>query len=129
MNGRRSFFSAVGLVLGLAIAAGAYPMSRWGSAEVLWAVAAGAALSTANVIAGYLMIEYGFQRSYTTFIKVVIGGMGVRLVVMLGVMLVLILVAHMRVMPLTVSVLGFYAVYLVLEVYFLQRMVDAQQQR
>jgi hypothetical protein len=125
---RHGFYGAVGAVLAVAAGAGLYPLMRWGTPEILWAVAAGAVLSTLNAVAGYLMIDYGFQRSYTTFLKMVIGGMGVRLAIMLGAMLGLIMVAHMHTLALTLSLLGFYAVYLGLEVVFIQRLFDAKQQ-
>jgi hypothetical protein len=128
MTGRRKFLGAVGVVLAVAAGAGFYPLMHWGSPEIVIAAATGAALSTLNVIAGFLMIEYGFQRSYTTFVKAVIGGMGIRLAVLLGSLVALILVAHMHTVALTVSMLAFYAVYLVLEVVFIQHLFTTKQQ-
>jgi hypothetical protein len=125
---RHGFFGAVGAVLAVAAGAGLYPLMHWGTPEIVWAVTAGAVLSTLNAVAGYLMIDYGFQRSYTTFLKMVIGGMGVRLAILLGSMLVLIMVAHMHTLALTLSLLGFYTIYLGLEVVFIQRLFDAKQQ-
>lgn len=101
----------------------AYPLIRFGSIEVLVAAGAGALLSTVNVFLGFLTIEYAFERSYTTFLKAVLGGMGVRMLLMLGGFLMLLLVAHVHAIALTISMLGFYLVYLILEILFLQRRV------
>lgn len=128
MTQRQQFFGAVGVIVVLAAGAGAYPLFHWGTPEILVGAATGAVLSTLNAVAGFLMIEYGFRRSYTTFLKMVIGGMGVRLAVMLGAMLVLILVAHMHTLALTLSLLGFYTVFLALEIGFLQRSFGAKEQ-
>ena len=88
---------------------------------MLVAAAAGAALSTLNVLAGFLAIEYAFEKSYTTFLKAVLGGMGVRMVVMLGALLALIVFVRLHAVALTLSLLGFYLVYLILEILFIQR--------
>ena len=101
-------------------------MARYGSAEVIAAISAGAALSTANAVLGFLAIEYAFGKSSMTFLKIVLGGMGVRMVMMLGIMLALILVLGVPAVPLTVSVLVFYVVYLVFEILFLQKKVSVK---
>jgi len=118
------------VLLVLLVAAGAvsYPLLRSGDSEVALAVAAGAALSTLNVVAGFLLIELSFGRSYTVFLKAVLGGMGVRLTVMLAAMLLLIQAGGIATVPFVLSLLGFYAMYLVLEVLYLQKKVDLKNQ-
>jgi hypothetical protein len=113
----------VAAVVLIAAAVLAYPLVRYASPAVAVAVVAGAVISTLNALLGYCSIEYAFGKSYTTFLKVVIGGMGVRMLGMLGIMLVLILTFHVQPLPLTLSMLGFYMVYLVLEVLFIQTKV------
>jgi hypothetical protein len=106
-----------------------YPLIRIGSEGVVLAVCVGALLSTVNVLAGFLTIEYSFDKSYTVFLKAVLGGMGVRMVVMLGLMLLMILVARLEAVPFTISLLGFYVVYLVLEILYLQKKVTVKDRR
>ena len=48
--------------------------------------------------------------------------------VLLGVMIVLILVFHMHTVALTVSLLGFYLIYLILEILFIQKKVLLRNQ-
>jgi len=119
----RRFPRRVAAVVLIAAAVLAYPLVRYASPAVAVAVVAGAVISTLNALLGYCSIEYAFGKSYTTFLKVVIGGMGVRMLGMLGIMLVLILAFHVQPLPLTLSMLGFYMVYLVLEVLFIQTKV------
>ena len=106
----------------------AWPLWAAGSPAVVTAVVLGAAMSTINVLLGYLAIEYAYDKSYTTFLKAVLGGMGLRLLGMLGAMVLLITVVGVHAVALTVSVLGFYAVYLVLEILFIQKKVVSRQQ-
>lgn len=115
------------LIIGGAVAA--YPLSRFGSADVIRSVVAGGLLSTLNVLLGYLAIEYSFGKSYSTFLKTVLGGMGVRMVVVLVILVLLIKVYGYHPVALTASLLAFYTVYLVLEVLFIQRKIVAKNER
>lgn len=99
----------------------AYPLTVFASAEVVGACIAGAVISLANVITGYAAIEYSIDKSYTVFLRVVLGGMGVRMLVMLGVVMVLIKVFRFNAVALVVSMLGFYSLFLILEVMFIQK--------
>jgi hypothetical protein len=127
-NAERRFPYYVGIAFVVLAAAAAYPLSRWGSAEMTTAVVVGALLSTGNVLLGYWLIEYGFEKSYTTFLKVVLGGMGLRMGFMLLALMVLLLGFHMHTVGLTVSMLLFMMVYLVLEIFYLQKKVDVKNQ-
>jgi hypothetical protein len=116
-----SFPTQVLMVLILGGAICAYPLWKLGSADVAVAVLAGGVLSTLNVLLGYLAIEYSFNKSYSVFLKAVLGGMGARMMLMLGALLVLIKVFGFNVVGLVVSLLSFYAIFLVLEVVFIHR--------
>ncbi len=118
-----SFPKRVLAALILSFAASAYPLARYANREILTAAIAGALLSTLNVAIGYAAIEYAFNKSMTTFTKVVFGGMGIRLLVILGVMTFLIAVARLQAAALTVSLFYFYVVFLVLEILFIQKKI------
>jgi hypothetical protein len=113
------------LVLGIAVAA---PLLRTSPFEIQRAAAIGAALSTVNVLAGYLAIRYAYTRSYTTFLKAVLGGMGVRMTLMLGALAGLVLLGGMDAVALIVSALASYAVFLVLEIVYLQYSLSMKNQ-
>jgi len=100
-----------------------YPLAVHASEDVILATVAGAVLSTINVLLGYLAIEYSFQKSYTTFLKTVLGGMGARMLLILGAMVFLILQYRMNAVALMISMFGFYVIFLVLEVLFIQKKV------
>ncbi len=106
----------------------AWPLMRFAPADVIIAVVTGAVLSTANVLVGFLAIQMTFRGSYTRFLKVVLGGMGIRMAVMLGMLLVLILVAHMHAVALTVALVGYSMIYLILEIFALQTMMEVKNQ-
>jgi cation transporter-like permease len=121
VNLRSNFPAQVVVVLVCALLLLAYPLTVFAPGEIRAAVAAGAALSTVNVMLGYMAIRYSFDRSHTTFLKAVLGGMGLRLLFMLGAFIALIAGFGMQPVALTVSLLGFYTVFMVLEIVYIQR--------
>jgi len=124
---KRFPLQVIGTLIVVALAS-AYPMVRYGSPEILVAASVGGLLSTVNVLVGFLAIEYSFNKSYTTFLKMVLGGMGVRMALMLVALLVLIKVVGLHTAALTVSLLGFYVIFLILEVLFIQKKVVIKNQ-
>ena len=108
-------------------AAGFYPLAAWGPPGAVSAAVAGGIMATLNVLAGYAAIEYSVGRSMNTFMKSVLGGMGVRLVVMVGVLLLLIRVFGFHPTTLVASLGVFYVPYLALEVVFIQKRLNVRQ--
>ncbi|MBI5473910.1 MAG: hypothetical protein HY961_16350 [Ignavibacteriae bacterium] len=88
------------------------------------AAVVGAVLSTVNVIGGYLAIEYSIGKSQETFLKAVLGGMGIRMAILLVAVAVLIRYTSLHTIGLVSSLLGFYVVYLALEVLYIQKRVS-----
>lgn len=129
MTDRSRFPTQVLAALIICAAIAAYPLVRFCSGEVILAAAVGAFLSTVNVLLGYVAIEYSFGKSYSTFLKMVLGGMGVRMAVLLAALVILIKLFDLHAVALTVSMLTFYLIYLVLEILFIQRKIVAKNQR
>ncbi len=114
------------VVLVLAALGGAYPMAIFTSWETNVALITGTLMSTVNVLLGYAAIEYSIGRSYTTFFKVVLGGMGIRMVALLGSFFICIKVFRLPIIPLSASLLSFYGVYLILEIMHIQLRVHTK---
>lgn len=106
---------------------GIYPLLKFYDTGVINASLAGAAIATVNVLLGFAAIEYSIGRSMTTFFKVVLGGMGIRMALMLAVLFGLIKAVAMNAAALVVSLGIFYMVYLTLEILYIQRKVTARQ--
>ena len=107
---------------------GAYPVLMYGSADITRSALAGALLATLNVLVGYAAIEYSFGKSTTTFFKYVLGGMGIRMLVIALVLVLLIKVFRFHAAAL-VSTMGiFYVVYLTLEILFIQKKIGIKHQ-
>lgn len=124
----KKFFVQVLSVLGVLVMLAVYPLLRYGNREVVVASIVGAVLATVNVLVGYLAIEYSIGKSHSTFLKAVLGGMAVRMGIMLSLLVVLIEIFRMHAVALAVSLLSCYAVYLVLEVAFVQKKIIIKNQ-
>jgi hypothetical protein len=109
------------------IAAGAWPLAAWGTPEAVKAAAAGCLIATLNVLAGYAAIEHSAGKSMATFMKFVLGGMGIRLAAMAGLLLLLITVFGFDAGALVAALGIFYLAYLILEVAFIQRKMNVRQ--
>lgn len=104
-----------------------YPISEFATAMVTRSIVAGGVMSLLNLLLGYLFIELSFEKSHTTFLKYVLGGMVGRLFLMWGVLLVLIGAFQFHTASLMLSLLFFYVVNLVLEIFYLQRRVSTKR--
>jgi hypothetical protein len=104
-----------------------YPISEFATAEVLRSIVAGGVISLINLLLGYAAIEMSFNRSQTTFLKYVLGGMVGRLLLMWGVVLLLLWVYRFQSASLMLSLLFFYVMNLVLEIFYLQKRISAKQ--
>ena len=108
---------------------GSYPLVTYGTPEIIRSAITGALLATVNVLIGYAAIEYSYGKSTTTFFKYVLGGMGLRLLLMALVLVLLIKVLQFHVGSLVGSMGVFYVVFLVLEVLFIQKKVSIKSQK
>jgi hypothetical protein len=119
-----AFPKQVFIALALVALAAAYPLAVYGTPEILAAVSAGAVLATLNVLTGFASIEYSRGRSTTVFFKVVLGGMGLRLLAMAIALVVCMKVLRFHALALVGSLGVLYMVYLALEVLYIQKKVS-----
>ncbi len=104
-----------------------YPVSEFATGEMVLSIIAGSIMSLVNLLLGYLAIEFSFDRSHTTFLKYVLGGMVVRLVLMCGTFLLLIWLYGFHAAALMLTLLFFYVMNLALEIYYLQKRVTTKK--
>ena len=121
------FLKLVGLVfLGVAIFV-VVPLSIYINGELVRSVIAGGLASLFHLLLGYLFIEYGFDKSNTTFLKVILGGTLARMFLLVGIVVLLVRVYQFQTVSLLVSLLLFYVLNLFLEIHLLQKKVALKQ--
>ena len=101
-----------------------YPVMNYATPEITSAIIAGALLTTINVLLGYAAIEYSFGKSTTTFVKYVLGGMGIRLLLMTSTLFILVKAFDFHSIALICSIGFFYIIFLTLEILFIQKKIN-----
>lgn len=126
-NGKRfdpGFLTQIVSVVAATVVFGWYPLMKYGSEQVIEGVAAGVALSVVNVLMGYGVIRFSMHRSYSTFIQIVLGGIAVRLFVMVGLLLVCVGLFRFHAVSLVGSLFVMYMVFLTLEVVYIHKKIQ-----
>ena len=114
----------IAVVLLVVGAAGYYPLKQYASEQVLQGVMAGVGLSVVNILMGFAVIQFTMGRSYTTFIQIVLGGIAVRLFVMVGLLLFFVGVLRFHPVSLVGSLLVMYVIFLTLEVIYIHKKIQ-----
>ena len=120
----RTFLFQVGIAFVVLGGLLAVVLFNYATEEVLVAAMVGATMSVLNAVAGTLAGGLAMGKSATGFLKIVLGGMAVRMMVLLGLLFVFIKVAGLHVLALTATLFGFYLVFLVLEIFSIQRLAE-----
>jgi hypothetical protein len=116
------------LVLGVACAtlALAWPLVlRRLDAPARAAVGYGVSVAVLNTIAAHALVCWSAGRSATVFLRAVLGGMVGRMALMLGAVVAGLLVLGLPRLPLAVALLGYFVVFLAMEVAILHRQTSA----
>jgi hypothetical protein len=121
--GKYALIVTVLLVGSLALA---WPLLRGLEPGARRAAALGGALAAANSVAAYWTALWAVGRSNVAFMRAVLGGMGARMAVLLGAVVAAILWLELPRVPLALALVGYFIVFLVLELSVLHRSHSAR---
>jgi hypothetical protein len=99
------------------------PLSVYSSKEIFQSVVASGIASLLHLLLGYVCIEVGFEKSNTTFLKIILGGTFVRMGLLVGIVFILVRVYQFDTTSLMISFLMFFVLNLALEIHLLQKKV------
>lgn len=119
-----AFLIQIAVTLVLVGILGSFPLLKYATNEVIEGVAAGVALSVVNVLLGYTVIQFSLNKSYTTFIQIVLGGIAVRLFVMVGLLLICVGLLKFHSISLVGSLFVMYAIFLTIEVLYIHKKIQ-----
>ena len=114
-----AFAKQVVLVLVGSLVLGGYPLYTYAQADVIWAVGVGCGVCTLNVIVGCISIFWTFEKPHGVFLKVLFGGMVLRLILIGLAIFILITLTNIHILGLVLSLFVFYFTFQVLEIRFL----------
>ncbi len=90
-------------------------------APARWAVAFGGTIAVLNAIAAYALVRWSTSRPTVAFLRAVLGGMVLRIAVMLAALAAGLLLLGLPQLPLAAALLGYFILFLALELLVLQR--------
>lgn len=96
-------------------------VARTVDADAGRAAAFGAALAAANTVAAYGLVLWSASRSPNVFLGAVLGGMVGRMAVLLAAVVAAILLLGLPKLPLAISLLSYFVVFLVVELAIVQK--------
>ena len=110
-----------GIIWGLLVV----PLYVFGESAIVWSVIAGCLLSAFSFTAGFYAICRSLHASLNRLMLAVFGGMLARLLLIGVVFFLVITQTSLHVLSFLFSLLGFYLLYMVIELYFLKnRLVE-----
>ncbi|MFQ5750453.1 MAG: hypothetical protein ACE5HI_00530 [bacterium] len=121
MNENLKFLIQIGGFTSALLVVSLIPVSYFGNSQLIWGVFYGYLVSLINIIFAFFSIRWAFSKSTRTFFAVVLGGMGLRLVVLV---LALFFVWNFVTVPFAGFVISLVCFYLTLqffEVRFIQK--------
>lgn len=115
------------ITLAVIVTIAIYPLIKFGTPEIIAGIVAGCIISIFNVLLGYFSIEYAIDKSNNTFLKAVLGGMGIRLIASLVAVLILIQVYEYHILSLVTSLLIFYFIFMLYEIMFFNKKLSLKK--
>lgn len=100
----------------------AYPVYKYASQVQIYSFALGFLLSLLNALIGYSMSVKAFGKSVKSFMVMVFGGMGIRLLIVVIFLVLILQFTTLDSLSLTGSVFFFYTLFISLEIFFLHKM-------
>ena len=96
-----------------------YPVYLYLSSEQVKSILFGYLLSLLNILIGYALISNAFEKKTKSFMIIVFGGMGVRMLFVAVMLLILLYIMRLEPVSLVSSVFFFYFLFTSIEIKFL----------
>jgi len=116
------FLKYAAIISLILIAAASYPVYKYASEIQIYSFAAGYGISLLNALIGYKLNTMAFGKPTKSFMVLVFGGMGIRLLIVMLILLIILVYSSLDSMSLVGSVFFFYTIFIILEIYFLQKL-------
>jgi hypothetical protein len=122
-----AFLKTIGVITGVVWGCMALPLYLRADARVVWGVAVGCLVSMVCFTAGFYAVCRSFHRSSRALMISIFGGMLARLVFIGAIVILLRRLTSLPMVSLLSSLLGFYLVYLIIELYFVHNRLGRKE--
>jgi hypothetical protein len=110
-----------GIITGIVWILIAIPLYLFAETQMIWGVIVGFLLAAFCFTAGFYAVYRSFHASFNSLMIAVFGGMLARLVLIGAVFLLVVWWTTLHVVSFVSSLLGFYVLYMVIELYFVKQ--------
>jgi hypothetical protein len=124
-----TFLKTMSITTGIIWALIALPLYYLAEPIIVWGVFVGFLLSAVCFTAGFYAVCRSFQRSFRALMITVFGGMLVRLFLIGTIFILLVNLTSLHVTSFLAALLGFYVVYLAIELYFVNNKLYRREER
>jgi len=100
---------------------GAYPVYAYTSITQFYSIISGYIIGLLNAIAGYQLNTIAFNKSVKSFMLIVFGGMGLRMIFIAIIILIFLYILKLEEIPLVASVFIFYILFVAIELLHLHK--------
>lgn len=112
------------LILGAVVSL--FPIFKTHDPEVTRSLILAPLVMGVNFAAGMFLIKKGFSASHATFMKIVFGGMGIRLLVLGAIIAAVIAHEKLNFMTFLIAMLGYYIVFMYLEIWYVHTRLSVE---
>jgi len=123
-NDLASFAKVLGSAIAICIAVAAYPVYKWYGLSAFIGFMLAFFVTSLNAIVGYYFVDKYFGASLNDFMKAVFGSMGVRLLVLAGIIVIVLVFTKIHRISFTVSLFISYILFSVIEINFINKKVS-----
>jgi CHASE2 domain-containing sensor protein len=120
MNENLKIFFQISGITSAILVISLVPVTFLGNARLAWGVFYGYLVSLINILFAFFSIKWAFNKSTKTFFAVVLGGMGVRFLVVISALFFAWKIAKVPLIGFVVSLVVFYLTLQIFEVRFIQ---------
>jgi hypothetical protein len=124
-----AFLKTIGITTGIAWGCMALPLYFLAEPAIVWGSLLGWMLSAVCFTAGFYALCRAFHRSFRTLMIAVFGGMLARLLFVGAAFILLLTLTSLHVVSFLSSLLGFYVLYLIIELHFINSRLQSREGR
>jgi len=103
------------------------PVIYFGNTRIAWGVFYGYLVSLVNILFAFFSIKWAFNKSTKTFFAVVVGGMGVRFLILIVTMFIVWKFVEVPLSAFALSLVLFYLTLQIFEIRFIQRELQSKK--
>ena len=127
MNDNLKFLIQISGLTSILLVVSLVPVLYFGNSRMAWGVFYGYLVSLANILFAFFSIKWAFSKSTKTFFAVVVGGMGVRFLILIVTMFIVWKFVQVPLSAFALSLVLFYLTLQIFEIRFIQKELQSKK--